>query len=116
MVHPVNHIKNAKGKLLFLKQNLTCSNYGIYTAQCKICQKIYVGQAVNHVSTHWFGHRAFGNNNNARRLHNDRASLLIHYQTWHTELMNSLPDISDCLEVIFLQDHHHHHHIYLFTK
>ena len=48
MVHPVNHIKTAQGKLFFLKQNLTCSNYGIYAAQCKICQKIYVGQTINH--------------------------------------------------------------------
>ena len=39
MVPTVNHIKTAQGKLFFLKQNLTCSNYGIYAAQCKICQK-----------------------------------------------------------------------------
>ena len=55
MVHPVNHIKTAQGKLFFLKQNLTCSNYGIYAAQCKICQKIYVGQMINHFSTRWSG-------------------------------------------------------------
>ena len=29
---------------------------------------------------------------------------MIHCQSWHTELMNSLPDISDCFEVIFLQE------------
>ena len=50
------------------------------------------------------GHRAFWNNNNAKKEHNDRASLLIHFQTWHKELMNSLPDISDCFEVTFLQE------------
>ena len=36
--------------------------------------------------------------------HNNRASLLIHFQSWHTELMNSLPDILDCFEVIFIQE------------
>ena len=46
MVPTVNHIKTAQGKLFFLKQNLTCSNYGIYAAQFKICQKIYVGQTI----------------------------------------------------------------------
>ena len=104
MVPPVNHIKTAQEKLFFLKQNLTCSNYGIYAAQCQICQKIYVGQTINHFSTRWSGHRAFWNNNNAKKQHNDRASLLIHFQTWHQKLMNSLPDISDCFEVTFLQE------------
>ena len=51
MVPTVNHIKTAQGKLFFLKQNLACSNYEIYAAQCKICQKIYVGQTINHFST-----------------------------------------------------------------
>ena len=69
IVHPVNHIKTAQGKLFFLKQNLTCSTYGIYAAQCKIFQKIYVGQAINPFSTRCFGHRAFWNNNNAKRQH-----------------------------------------------
>ena len=106
MVHPVNHIKTAQEKLFFLKQNLTCSNYGIYAAQCKICQKIYVGQTINYFSTRWSGHRTFRNknNNNDKKQQNDRASLLIHFQTWHKELMNSLPDISDCFEVTFLQE------------
>ena len=104
MVPTVNHIKTAQEKLFFLKQNLTCSNYKIYAAQCKICQKIYVGQTINHFSTRWSGHRAFWNNNNAKKEHNDRASLLIHFQTWHKELMNSLPDISNCFEVTFLQE------------
>ena len=98
------HLKTAQGKLFFLKQNLTCSNYGIYAAQNKIYQKIYVGQTLSHFSIRWSGHRAFWNNNNAKGQHNDRASLLIHYQSWHTELVNSLPDISDCFEVIFLQE------------
>ena len=44
---------------------------------------------------------------NAKGQHNDRASLLIHYQSWHTELINSQPDISDCFEVIFLQEPGH---------
>ena len=90
-----------------MKQNLTFSNYGIYAAQCKICQKIYVDQTINHFSTRWSGHKAFwnNNNNNAKKQHNDRASLLIHFQTWHKELMNNtLPDISDCFEVTFLQE------------
>ena len=42
-----------------LKQNLTCSNYKIYAAQSKICQKIYVGQTINHFYSRWSGHRAF---------------------------------------------------------
>ena len=56
MVPTLNHIKTAQGKLFVLKQNLTCSNYGIYAAQCKICQKIYIGQTINHSPTRWSGH------------------------------------------------------------
>ena len=73
MAPSVNHIKTAQGKLFFLKQNLTCSNYGIYAAQCQICQKIYVGQTINHFSTRWSGHRAFWNNNNANLIKNSKA-------------------------------------------
>ena len=30
--------------------------------------------------------------------------MLVYYLFWYTELMNSLPDISDYFDVIFLQD------------
>ena len=87
-----------------MKQNITCSNYGIYAAQCKICQNVYVGQTINHFSTRWSRHRVFWNNNSAKGQHNDVASLLIHCQSCHAELINSLQDISDCFEVIFLKE------------
>ena len=29
---------------------------------------------------------------------------MIHYQSWHTELMNSLANMSDFFEVIFFQE------------
>ena len=67
-------------------------------------QKSWLRLCVRVFSTRWSGHRTFWNNNNAKGQRYDRASLmLIHNQFWHTELMNSLPYISDCFEIIFLQ-------------
>ena len=58
MVKSCKIITTAKGKQIKLWQNLNCKNYGIYVAQCEICQKQYVGQTKNTFSTRWNTHRA----------------------------------------------------------
>ena len=103
MVTPVNNITTNQGKQIFLKQNLTCSNFGIYAAQCKICKNIYVGQTKNAFSTRWSGHRTIWNNKIIEK-HNDRAALLIHYHKEHKQVINSHPVISSCFDVIFLEE------------
>ena len=55
---------------------------------------MYAGQTINYFSTRWSGQRYFWSNKNAKGQHTNRASLLNHYQSWHTELMNSVGDIS----------------------
>ena len=102
MVTPVNTIKTKQGKQVFLKQNLTCSNFGIYAAQCKICKNIYVGQTKIAFSTRWSGHRRIWNSKIIEK-HSDRAALLIHYHTEHKHVINSHPVISSCFDVIFLE-------------
>ena len=103
MVTPVNNITTKQGKQIFLKQNLTCSNFGIYAAQCKICKNIYVGQTINAFSTRWSGHRTIWNSKIIEK-HSDRAALLIHYHKEHKQVINSHPVISSCFDVIFLEE------------
>ena len=102
VVTPVNTIKTKQGKQIFLKQNLTCFNFGIYAAQCKICKNIYVGQTKNAFSTRWSGHRRIWNSKIIEK-HSNRAALLIHYHTEHKHVINSHPVIFNCFDVIFLE-------------
>ena len=59
MVISTGFITSENNKKLFLTQRLTCDNYGIYAAQCKLCHQIYVGQTKNKFSVRWTNHRTF---------------------------------------------------------
>ena len=50
MFKSTNFTINENDKKLFLTQCLTCDNYEIYAAQCKLCDQIYVGQTKNKFS------------------------------------------------------------------
>ena len=47
MVVSNSFITTENNKKLFLTQRLTCDNYGIYAAECKLCDQIYVGLKTN---------------------------------------------------------------------
>ena len=49
---------HSKGKLFPCRQVLTCANYGIYVATCKLCGEQYVGQTSNKFSKRWNSHRS----------------------------------------------------------
>jgi len=51
----------SKGKLFPLRQMLTCANYGIYVATCKLCGEQYVDQTSNKFSKRWNSHRSSWN-------------------------------------------------------
>ena len=57
MVTETGTITTKSGQIIKLKQNLNCKNFGIYAAQCLICEEIYVGQTINSFSKRWTGHR-----------------------------------------------------------
>ena len=103
MVKSCKIITTTKGKQIKLWQNLNCKNYGIYVAQCKICQKQYVAQTKNTFSTRWNTHRAvwkkFDLSDN-----NDKSALLRHNANCHTQNFNTKPTISDCFSVIFVEE------------
>jgi len=52
---------HSKVKLFPLRQMLTCANYGIYVAICKLCGEQYVGQTSNTFSKRWNSHRSSWN-------------------------------------------------------
>ena len=57
MVIDEPYLVDKNGKKTKLKYHLTCANYGIYAAQCRICKQFYVGQSKNKFSTRWNAHR-----------------------------------------------------------
>ena len=44
MVNETNKTTTKDGKIIWIKEQLNCRNYGIYEANCRICMKSYVGQ------------------------------------------------------------------------
>ena len=91
MVQETSSIKRKDGKLFNLKQNLSCSDYGIYVAQCLICNHLYVGQTKNKFSTRWNSHRKNWNDainsiiKNTNNYNSDEQALFNHYTNYHPE-------------------------------
>ena len=111
MVKSKNFIQTTSDITVRLTQNLTCSNYGIYAAQCKICNEVYVGQTKNRFSIRWSGHRSFWKTKihqlNVQNNKTDQAALLKHIATHHSQFYSTKPQLPDCYEVIFLQQPTH---------
>ena len=57
MIDDNNYIKTVQNKIVKIKPKLNCKSYGIYSAQCTICKKIYVGQTKNNFNVRWNAHR-----------------------------------------------------------
>ena len=51
------YIKTVENRTIDIKPKLNCKSYGIYSAQCSICEEIYVGQTKNSFNVRWNAHR-----------------------------------------------------------
>ena len=100
MVQNTNFIKTKNGKIIQLKQNLNCTDFGIYAACCNICSKIYICQTINHFSAHWNTHCHSWNNST---LDSEKAALSIYYHKNHTDFSYKNKPISECYTVTFLK-------------
>ena len=100
MVRSTNAVISVNGVSYKIKQQLNCTNFGIYAAQCKLCSNYYIGQSKNRFSLRWNGHRHTWN---SCSLENEKAALYIHYHNHHSNQIKSQRKIWDCYEVIFLQ-------------
>ena len=104
MVQTVNAVTNKDGIIIHLFQNLNCSNFGIYAAQCTICNQLYIGQTKNKFSIRWTAHRFFWNIKFSE-YNTDQAALLKHYYNHHYSTHANKPKISDCCNLIFFEKH-----------
>ena len=96
MVQNTNFIKSKNGKIIQLKQNLNCTNFGLYAAYCNICPEIYIGQTINRFSVRWNTHRHIWNNST---LNSEKVALSIHYHKNHTDFSYKNKPISECYTV-----------------
>ena len=101
MVMPTTIIKT-DNETIKLKQNLTCRNYGIYAAECTICDAKYIGQTKTKFSIRWRAHRTNWNKQNSI-FDNDQSALLKHYLNYHLNDLNQNNIFSFKYRVIFLQ-------------
>ena len=112
MVNETNEITTKKNTIIKLKQELNCKNYGIYAAQCLLCNQIYVGQTINSFHQRWNGHRQDwdnqiknGNKENLDNIiENGKKSLIIHYAKYHQDkLTKNKIKLPDAYKVIFVE-------------
>jgi ribosomal protein S2 len=111
MIKNTDHIKTKEGKIFKLKQELNCKDYGIYVAQCHICEETYTGQTVTSFSKRWTSHRFTWNkiiNNKLRKTEkykeNDEQALYQHYQENHPEEFQRLKNkLSNAYKIILIE-------------
>ena len=81
MVNDARTIAAEGGKVFEIWTKSTCSNWGIYAAMCKICQKLYVGQTATTFSKRWSQHRTIWKRGTSET--GDSAALRQHYDYHH---------------------------------
>ena len=94
-----------------ISQSINCKNFGIYAAQCKLCQDLYVGQTSTSFSDRWSGHRynwnTLLNKNNLSTEHNetkDDQALFNHYNKKHqNSIKNKKLKIWNAFHIIYLE-------------
>ena len=95
MVPFTHKIISISGRIFSLKQNLTCADYGVDVATCKLCSEQYVGQTANKFSKRWTTHRSQRKANTQQK--NDNAALRLHSPNFHQGQIN--PQLSECNEI-----------------
>ena len=98
MVCTTESIKSSTGKIFKINDHLTCKDFGIYVATCRLCTSQYVGHTVNNFSKRWNQHRSIWKNGCSES--DDRAALRIHYAKFHPKAGSI--DMADAFEVTFV--------------
>ena len=114
MILETNQLQFKNGDKIELKQKLTCKNFEIYAACCKICKEYYTGQTKNSFSQRWNEHRAMWRKmvkrknqeeeqKQTNKRNNDAYALFMHCVKDHSEFLIRKPEIWDVYELIFLE-------------
>ena len=82
--------------------------YGIYGAECKICQELYIGQTKNKFSVRWNSHRAKWKNLCSSKINDfkdntDEAAMFSHYRKFHKNFLTKQFDLTDAFNVFFIE-------------
>jgi hypothetical protein len=86
MVENINEVTSESGKCFNILTRLTCADWGIYAATCKICKKKYVGQTMTTFSKRWCQHRTIWKRGTSET--GDSAALRLHYDLHHNAKKN----------------------------
>ena len=110
MVENTDEINTKEGKILKLKQHLTCRDFGIYSAQCITCGDIYVGQTCTTYSKRWNAHRQEwtkmingGKVQNKTDENSDKQVLFNHYLKLHGNLITDNLNLWDAYRITFAE-------------
>ena len=98
MVEETSIIRSESGMCFNINLILSCKNFGIYVATCKVCPAQYVGQTVNSFSERWSSHRSTWKSGVSER--NDRAALRVHFVEKHPEKIDI--NLADAFVVAFV--------------
>jgi len=82
-----------------LRQMLTCANYGIYVANCKLCGEQYVGHTSYNFSKRWNFHRSQWN---TVKLFDDQVLVPL-LQHVHEDKIEKKREISDRFVVMLVE-------------
>ena len=112
MVIKKDKILTKFGNIVKLKNRLNCKNYGIYGAECKLCNELYIGQTKNRFSTRWNSHRSKWKNLCKLKLidkqennrNSDEAALWCHYRKFHKNIILENLDLADAFGVFFIEE------------
>ena len=102
MANQSTTIRSQSGQEFRLHKRLTCRDFGIYVANCRICAAQYVGQTVQTFSERWCTHRSMWRSGKAEK--SDRAALKVHYVKHHQIFRNI--DLSEAFTVTFIDQPH----------
>ena len=108
MVNETNKTTTKDGKIIWIKEQLNCRNYGIYQANCRICMKSYVGQTKTTFTKRWTQHRSKWKqlNDNEGGMQggwNDEQALYGHFVNFHRDKLKKNFGLEDAYTVKFLE-------------
>ena len=107
MVLEKTTITDRRGKDIQLQKNLNCSSYGVYAAECRLCQRLYVGQTINKFSIRWNSHRNSWKNlclgKEKLKEDSDNGALFKHYKRHHQDADLKTLQLADAYGVMFIE-------------
>lgn len=98
---------SSNSKTLQIRQNLKCTDYGIYQLRCRQCilekrtvTATYIGLTSTRFNTRFNTHRS-NFKNNITTENSDKYALALHYKKQHK--LQNLPTLEEAYDLVFLE-------------